>query len=100
MGAFWKCNWGKGEEREADSERQVVLESGDLWLTPALDYTTLGCRICEVTTTHSVRRPNEVVLHPLINGKCINPPGAFLFVYGVLELRIKDFKRHLVLPSA
>lgn len=53
----------------------------------ALDYTALRCRLCEVTTTHSARRPNAII--PLVNDKCINPPYAFVFVYGVLELKIQ-----------
>lgn len=69
---------------------------GDHWVLPALDYTALGCRICEVTTT---LLPGEQIhlFSTLVNGKCINSPYAFVFVYGLLELRIqKDFKRYLV----
>lgn len=66
-------------------------------MLPELDYTALGYRICEVTTTYSARRPNVIILDALVNGKCINPPYTFVFVYGVLELKIqKDFKSHLV----
>lgn len=72
---------------------------GDHCVLPALDYTALGCRICEVATTPSARGPNSLMLNTLVNGKCINSPCAFVFVYGLLELRIQqDFKRYLVPP--